>query len=49
MSTRIRTKLAKGMYRDQWGIAATVKTGGLQREKRFLPDTSLKTIKGVAG
>jgi hypothetical protein len=47
--TRVRTKLAKGIYRDQWGIAATVKTGGLQREKRFLPDTSLKTIKAWQG
>lgn len=42
---RERKKIDKGIYRDQWGIAATVKAAGAQREKRFLPDTSLKTIK----
>jgi integrase len=46
---RQRTRIAKGIYRDAWGIAATVKAGGLQREKRFLPETSLKTIKAWQG
>lgn len=47
MSDRIRTrtKLDTGIYRDQWGIAATVKVGKLQREKRFDAETSIKTIK----
>jgi integrase len=44
-----RTKIDKGIYRDQWGIAATVKTGGMQREKRFPADASLKTIKAWQG
>ena len=43
--TRTRTRIAAGIYRDAYGLAATVKAGGLQREKRFLPDTSLKTLK----
>jgi integrase len=41
-----RTRVDQGIYRDQWGIAATVKVGKLQREKRYSLDTSLKTMKG---
>lgn len=40
-----RERIAKGVYRDQWGIAATVKVGKLQREKRFPSDAGLKEIK----
>ena len=40
-----RTAIETGIYRDQYGLAATVKVGNLQREKRFLPDASIKTIK----
>jgi hypothetical protein len=39
------TTIDTGIYRDQWGLAATVKVGRLQREKRFPPETGLKTIK----
>jgi integrase len=42
---RQRTKIDKGIYRDRYGLAATVKAGGVQREKRYPPDTSIKTIK----
>jgi integrase len=42
---RTRARLDTGIYRDQWGIAATVKVGKLQREKRFDAETSIKTIK----
>lgn len=42
---RKRTRIASGVYRDAWGIAATVKAGGIQREKRYPPDTSLKAVK----
>jgi integrase len=42
----VRARLDKGIYRDQWGIAATVKVGTLQREKRFAIDTPIRTIKG---
>jgi integrase len=42
---RHRTRIGKGIYRDPWGIAATVKAGGIQREKRFPPETLVKTIK----
>src|SRR4051812_4211582 len=42
---RQRTRIDKGIYRDVWGIAATVKAGGIQRENRYLLETSLKVIK----
>jgi integrase len=44
-----RVRLAKGIYRDKSGIAATVAIGTgpakVQREKRYPFDTPLKTIK----
>lgn len=43
--TRERTRVIEGIYRDGYGLAATVKFAGVQREKRFPPDTSLETIK----
>ena len=43
--TRRRTRVAEGVYKDRWGLAATVKVHGVQREIRFPPDTSLKTIR----
>ena len=46
---RHRTRIGKGIYRDQYGIAATVKAGGVQREKRYPHDTPLKTIKSWQG
>lgn len=42
---RQRVRIAKGIYRDQWGISATVKVAGIQREERYRPDTPLKTMK----
>lgn len=42
---RIRNRIAKGIYKDQWGISATVKVGRQQRERRFPATVSLKTIK----
>ena len=45
MARGTRTRIAPGIYRDACGLAATVKVGKLQREKRFLSDTSVKTIK----
>src|SRR5262245_54996956 len=42
---RTRTRIAKGIYRDAYGLAATVKVGKFQREKRYPHDTLLKTIK----
>lgn len=42
---RERERIAEGIYRDQWGLAATVKVGRLQREQRFAPDESLEVIK----
>jgi integrase len=45
-----RTRLAKGIYRDKSGLAATVAVGTgpakQQREKRFPPGTPLKEMKG---
>ena len=42
---RRRVRIAEGVYRDQHGIAATVKVNGIQREIRFPHGTSLKTIR----
>jgi integrase len=38
--------VTEGIYRDAFGLAATVKLGRVQREKRFPPGTSLDLIKG---
>ena len=46
---RQRERIGKGIYRDQWGIAATVKVGRIQREKRFSSDAGLKEIKNWQG
>ena len=42
---RRRVRVAEGIYRDRHGLAATVKVNGVQRELRFPPGTSLKTIR----
>ena len=42
---RKRNRVALGIYRDRWGLSATVKVDGTQREKRFPPDTPLRTIR----
>ena len=44
-AARRRTRVAEGVYKDRYGLAATVKVHGVQREIRFPPDTSLKTIR----
>ena len=49
MIERARRRIAKGIYKDQYGLAATVKVRGQQREKRFPLDTSMKTIKNWQG
>ncbi|HXG54772.1 MAG TPA: tyrosine-type recombinase/integrase [Vicinamibacterales bacterium] len=46
---RERVRIAPGIYRDAYGLAATVKVGGIQREKRFPHDASIKTIKAWQG
>ena len=46
MNRNIASGLPKAYTAIEWGIAATVKVGKLQREKRYLPDTPLKAIKG---
>lgn len=43
--TRRRTRIAEGVYTDQYGLSAVVKCGGVQREKRFPPDTPLDELK----
>ena len=40
-----RTRVAEGVYKDRYGLAATVKVHGVQREIRFPPSTPLKTIR----
>ena len=42
---RRRVRVAPGIYKDRWGFSATVKVNGIQREIRFEPGTSLKTIR----
>ena len=29
---RRRTRVAEGIYKDRWGVAATIKVGGVQRD-----------------
>jgi hypothetical protein len=38
VTTRKRVRIATGIYRDRYGLAATVKVGRVQREQRFPPD-----------
>jgi integrase len=49
MIDRARRRVGKGIYADKYGLAATVKVRGQQREKRFPRDTSIKTIKNWQG
>lgn len=42
---RIRHRLAEGCFEDQYGRAAVVKVGRVQREQRFPPDTALDILK----
>ena len=42
---RRRVKVSLGVYRDQWGLSASVRAGGLRAEKRFPPGTPLKDIR----
>ncbi len=42
---RKRRRIALGVYRDQWGLSATVKVDDTQREKRFPIGTSLRTVR----
>ena len=39
-----RIRVSEGVYRDRWGLAATVKVNGMQRERRFPRGTPLRTI-----
>jgi integrase len=41
---RKRVRVSEGVYRDRYGLAATVKVNGIQREKRYPRDTGLRTI-----
>ena len=43
--SRRRVRVAKGIYKDRHGLAATVKVNSVQREIRFPPGTPLKTIR----
>ena len=43
--TRERRRIAKGIYHDKYGLAATVKVNNVQREKRFPPDTPIKKMR----
>ena len=46
---RHRRTIAKGIYADQWGLAAKVQANGLTREKRFPPDTKPQDDQELAG
>lgn len=39
-----RTRIAEGIYADAYGLAATVKVRGVQREQRFHADTDLAVL-----
>lgn len=45
MSRRTRTRVAKGIYRDEYGLAGVVKVGIAQREKRYPFETDLDDIR----
>ena len=49
ISSRRRIRVAEGIYKDRHGLAATIKVNGVQREIRFPPGTSLKTIRAWRG
>lgn len=40
-----RTRLAEGIYQDRYGLSATVKVGGVQKERRFPVGTALELLK----
>ena len=40
-----RVRIATGIYRDKWGLSASVRGGGRRREKRFPPGTRLSAVK----
>lgn len=40
-----RTRLAEGCFADRYGLAAVVKVGRIQKEKRYPPDTDLDILK----
>jgi integrase len=44
VSRGARTRVAKGVYHDAFGYAATVKVGKVQREKRFPNDAALEDM-----
>ena len=44
MPPRKRKRIADGVYEDGYGLAATIKVGRQQRERRFPPDFSLDVI-----
>ena len=41
---RRRIRIAEGIYKDRYGLAATVKVGTVQKEIRFKFETPLRTI-----
>ena len=45
MADRKRSKIDKGIYRDQWGIAVIVNVGTVRRELRFPLGTEPKTLR----
>jgi len=45
MPPRKRTRIAEGIYQDKSGLAATVKVGRLQKERRFPVTTPLDAIR----
>jgi site-specific recombinase XerD len=53
MTTKRRKRIGKGIYRDMYGLSATVKVGtgdhAFQREKRFTFDTPFKDIRAWQG
>ena len=46
---RQRTRIGKGIYRDAWGIAATVKVGGASARKTLPPGHVAQDDQGLAG
>ena len=42
---KMTARFAVGIYRDRWGLSATVKVHGRQREKRFSANASIRSAR----
>jgi hypothetical protein len=41
----VRTRVEQGIFSDRYGIAVVVSVAGVQRERRFAPNTTISTLR----